>query len=66
MGKRMCIVYPRERDIQKVPPFEVSEMFDIEMQGDRESVRHLLSLGLEEDNATLVHVGGVQGVGELG
>ena len=61
-GQARVYVYPRERDIQKVPPFEVSEMFDIEMQGDRESVQYLLGLALAEDNATLVDVGGVHGV----
>ena len=61
-GQAHVYVYPRERDIQKVPPFEMSEMFDIEMQGDRESVRYLLGLALAEDNATLVDVGGVHGV----
>ena len=61
-GQARVYVYPRERDIQKVPPFEVSEMFDIEMQGDRESVQYLLGLVLAEDNATLVDVGGVHGV----
>ena len=61
-GQARVYVYPRERDIQKVPPFEVSEMFDIEMQGDRESVQYLLGLALAEDNATLGTVGGVHGV----
>ena len=42
--------------------FEVSPAFDIELQGDRESVRYLLEIALAEDNATLVHVGGVQGI----
>ena len=41
---------------------EVSKEFSIELQGDRESVQYLLGLALAEDNASLVHVGGVQGV----
>ena len=41
---------------------EVSKEFSIELQGDRESVRYLLGLALAEDNASLVQVGGVQGV----
>ena len=42
--------------------FSVSPEFDIEMQGNRESVRYLLELALEADASVLVDVGGVQGV----
>ena len=42
--------------------FAVSSEFDIELQGNRESVRYLLELALEENAAVLVDVGGVQGV----
>ena len=42
--------------------FNVGRDYNNEMQGDRESVLYLLGLALAEDNATLVDVGGVQGV----
>ena len=61
-GQAHVYVYPRERDIQTVPPFEISELFDIEMQGTREEVNQLLENALSEENATLDTVGGVQGV----
>ena len=61
-GQARVYVYPRERDIQTVPPFEISELFDIEMQGTREEVNQLLENALSEENATLGTVGGVQGV----
>ena len=41
---------------------DVGRGYNIEMQGDRESVRDLLDRALSEDNATLGSVGGVQGV----
>ena len=42
--------------------FDAGRDYNIEMQGTREDVRHLLELGLAEDTATLGTVGGVQGV----
>ena len=42
--------------------FEVSPAFNIEMQGDKESVRELLDRALEADSASVVDIGGVQGI----
>ena len=42
--------------------FNVGRDYNNEIQGDRESVGYLLGLALAEENATLVDVGGVQGV----
>ena len=61
-GRLTVYVYPRERDIQTVPPFETSKDFGNEIQGTREDVNFILQRALEEENATLVDVGGVQGV----
>ena len=61
-GRLTVYVYPRERDIQTVPPFEISKDFGNEIQGTKEDVNFILQRALEEENATLVDVGGVQGV----
>ncbi len=61
-GRLTVYVYPRERDIQTVPPFETSKDFGNEIQGTREFVNEALEFALSEENATLVDVGGVQGV----
>ena len=61
-GQAHVYVYPRERDIQTVPPFEISEMFKIELQGTRAAVNYLLQIKLAEDSVSLGTIGGVQGV----
>ena len=61
-GRLTVYVYPRERDIQTVPPFETSKDFGNEIQGTREFVNEALEFALSEENATLVDIGGVQGV----
>ena len=61
-GRLTAYVYPRERDIQTVPPLEISKDFGNEIQGTKEDVNFILQRALEEENATLVDVGGVQGV----
>ena len=61
-GQITTYVYPRARDIQTVPPLEISKDFGNEIQGTKEQVNFLLERALEEENATLVDVGGVQGV----
>ena len=61
-GRLSAYVYRRERDIQTVPPFEISKDFGNEIQGTREFVNEALEFALSEENATLVDVGGVQGV----
>ena len=61
-GRLTVYVYRRERDIQTVPPFEISKDFGNEIQGTKEDVNFILQRALEEENATLVDVGGVQGI----
>ena len=61
-GQAHVYVYPRERDIQKVPPFEISALFDRELQGDRGDVNWLLQLQLTRDNVSLGTIDGVQGI----
>ena len=61
-GRLTVYVYPRERDIQTVPPLEVSKGFANEIQGTKEDVNFLLQRALAEENATLGTVGGVQGI----
>ena len=61
-GRLTVYVYPRERDIQTVPPLEISKDFGNEIQGTKEQVNYILEKTLEEEDATLGTVGGVQGV----
>ena len=61
-GRLTLYVYPRERDIQSVPPFAISDQFLDEIQGTREQVNWILERTLSENNAVLGAVGGVQGV----
>ena len=61
-GRLTVYVYPRERDIQSVPPHKISDQFDNELQGTKEQVNYLLEHTLSEENAALGTVGGVQGV----
>ena len=61
-GRLTVYVYPRERDIQTVPPLEISKDFKNEIQGIREDVNYILEIALAEENATLGTVGGVQGI----
>ena len=42
--------------------FQVSPNFAIELQGNSADVNYLLDSKLAEDNASLGHVGGVQGI----
>ena len=61
-GRLTAYVYPRERDIQTVPPLEISKDFGNEIQGTKEQVNYILEIALAEENATLGTVGGVQGI----
>ena len=61
-GHLTVYVYPRERDIQSVPPHAISKDFGNEIQGTKEQVNWILEKTLEEENAALGTVGGVQGV----
>ena len=61
-GRLTVYVYPRERDIQTVPPLEISKDFGNEIQGTKEQVNYILEIALAEENATLGHIGGVQGI----
>ena len=61
-GQAHVYVYPRERDIQTVPPHEVSVLFLDEIQGDRDFVNQIVQEKLAEDNVPLGTIGGVQGV----
>ena len=45
-----------------MPPFEISALFGIELQGTRENVNWILQLKLAEDNVPLGTIGGTQGV----
>ena len=47
---------------RRSPPLEISKDFANEIQGTKEQVNFILQRALEEENATLVDVGGVQGV----
>ena len=60
-GRVTAYVYPRERDQQTTPPFDISDRFLDEIQGTREDVNILLGDVLK-DGATLASVGGTQGV----
>ena len=60
-GRVTAYVYPRERDQQTTPPFDISDTFLDEIQGTREDVNILLDYVLE-DGVTLASVGGTQGV----
>ena len=61
-GRMTVYVYPRESDIQTVPPLAISDGFSNEIQGTREQVNDILAKTLSADNATLGSVGGVQGI----
>ena len=61
-GRLTVYVYPRERDIQSEPPFDISDQFLDEIQGTKEQVNYILEETLSENDATLGSVGGVQGV----
>ena len=60
-GHVTAYVYPRERDWQTTPPFDISNKFLDEIQGTREDVNIILDDVLK-DGVTLASVGGTQGV----
>ena len=52
-GRLTVYVYPRERNIQKVPPINISDQFLNEIQGTREQVNWILERTLAKTGTTL-------------
>ena len=65
-GRLTVYVYPRERDIQTVPPLEISKDFGNEIQGTKEQVNYILEIALAEEKCYTRHSRRCPGHRELG